>query len=50
MVESQNLNSEQITDTVKLDSSANVVEILTDDYDTFASKEAKIQIKVDSKT
>ena len=49
-LESQSLSSEQILDIFKFDSSAKMIEIGTDDFVTYANKEATIQLKVVSKT
>ena len=44
--ESESLNSDQITDIFKFDSSSNTIKIHTDDFETYADKEATIQLKV----
>ena len=49
-LESQSLSLEQILDVVKLDSAANLMEIITDDFATYANQEATLKLKVTSNT
>ena len=43
---SQDLKYEQVLDTIKFISAANMIEIHTDDFLTYSNKEASVQVKV----
>ena len=45
-LQSNSLNPEQIEDIIRLDSIENIIEIGTNDFETYANKEATVQLRV----